>query len=341
MYDHLETKQLLATERHTTAYLAAGPADGPLVIFVHGWPECSRSWRYQLPFFAAMGFRAIAPDMRGYGQSSVYDQHEDYCLEVVVQDMLELIDALGRGTALWVGHDWGSPVVWSIASHHPERCHGVASLCVPYQTIELGVDSLVERVDRTIYPQQQYPAGQWDYMYYYAENFAASQNEMESNPRGVIKALFRRGDPGSAGKPTLTAKIRRKGGWFGGLRALDELPLDTVVIDEEDLAIYADNLVANGFFGPNSWYMNHQANASYTKQAENQGVLAMPALFLAARYDYVCECIDSSLPDLMREQCLELTEEVIDSGHWMAQECPTEVNSALIKWIVRSFPQLL
>ena len=61
------------TLRHTTHYLAAGPETGPLIIFIHGWPELSISWRHQLPFFAAMGFRAIAPDMRGYGDSSVYE----------------------------------------------------------------------------------------------------------------------------------------------------------------------------------------------------------------------------------------------------------------------------
>ena len=70
--------------------------------------------------------------MRGYGRSSVYRRHEDYALEHSVADMLELLDALGREKAVWVGHDWGSPVVWSLASHHPERCCGVANLCVPY-----------------------------------------------------------------------------------------------------------------------------------------------------------------------------------------------------------------
>jgi len=70
--------------------------------------------------------------MRGYGRSSVYARHEDYALEHAVADMLELLDQLGRGPAIWVGHDWGSPVVRSLASHHPERCLGVANLCVLY-----------------------------------------------------------------------------------------------------------------------------------------------------------------------------------------------------------------
>ena len=119
------TEHVLRTERHTTSYLAAGPEEGPLIVFVHGWPELSLSWRHQLPCFAGLGFRAIAPDLRGYGRSSVYARHEDYALEPIVADLLELLDGLGRQRAVWVGHDWGSPVVWSLASHHPPRCRGL------------------------------------------------------------------------------------------------------------------------------------------------------------------------------------------------------------------------
>src|SRR5207302_4978874 len=81
--------------RHTTFYLAAG-ARGVPIVFLHGWPELSRSWRRQLPVFGTLGFRAVAPDLRGYGRSSIYERHEDYRLELAVADMLELLDALGR-----------------------------------------------------------------------------------------------------------------------------------------------------------------------------------------------------------------------------------------------------
>src|SRR5689334_9229319 len=120
------------SDRHTTYFLEAGPEDGVPIIFVHGWPELSLSWRNQLPVFAGLGFRAIAPDMRGYGRSSTYKRHDDYALEHVVADMMELLDHLGADRAVWVGHDWGGPVVWSVAQQHPERVHGVASLCVAY-----------------------------------------------------------------------------------------------------------------------------------------------------------------------------------------------------------------
>jgi pimeloyl-ACP methyl ester carboxylesterase len=98
---------------HASFYLACGAEDAPLIVFVHGWPELSESWRHQLPCFAALGFRCVAPDMRGYGRSSVPARQEDYAMPPIVRDMLELLDGLGRERAVWVGHDWGSPVVWA------------------------------------------------------------------------------------------------------------------------------------------------------------------------------------------------------------------------------------
>ena len=90
------TEHMAKGDTHSSFYLACGAEDAPLIIFLHGWPELSISWRHQLPCFASLGFRAIAPDMRGYGRSSVYPKHEDYALANAVQDMLELLDSLGR-----------------------------------------------------------------------------------------------------------------------------------------------------------------------------------------------------------------------------------------------------
>jgi len=89
------TEHTVKTDRHTTGYLACGPQDRPLLVFSHGWPELSLSWRHQLPAMAALGFRCIAPDMRGYGRSSTYTRHEDFAQELIVQDMLGLLASLG------------------------------------------------------------------------------------------------------------------------------------------------------------------------------------------------------------------------------------------------------
>jgi pimeloyl-ACP methyl ester carboxylesterase len=341
MPDNSIREATFSNDRHTTFYLSAGPQDGPLVVFVHGWPELSLSWRHQLPFMASMGFHAVAPDMRGYGRSSVYESHEDYQLEFAVQDMLDLADHLGHEKVLWVGHDWGAPVVSSIASHHPERCYGVANLCVPYGTLERGLDFIITLVDRTIYPEDEFPAGQWEYMRFYEENFADATAPMDAGACNFVQAIFRKGTADAIGQPSGTAFVRKTGGWMGGARQAPEVPIDEDVITPEELAIYAEHLVRNGFFGPNSWYMNHERNAAYSQSAINNGQLEIPALFLAGRFDTTCEAVTSGLREPMLSLCSNLTEEVIDSGHWMAQEQPVAVNRAMARWLVHQLPNLI
>jgi pimeloyl-ACP methyl ester carboxylesterase len=169
-------------------------------------------------------------------------------------------------------------------------------------------------------------------MLYYQEHFADATAAMDANPYNVAKLLFRKGDPCGIGKPTLTAQIRAMGGWFGG-GAPPDVPRDDDVVSEEDLSAYAAALARNGFFGPNSYYMNHAANAAYARSAKNGGRLDLPVLFIAARYDYTCESVTSRLAAPMREYCRDLTETIADGGHWLAQERPREVNAALVKWL--------
>ena len=333
------TEHTAKTDTHTTFYLAAGPEDGPLVIFVHGWPELSISWRHQLPALAALGFRAIAPDMRGYGRSSVYDQHGDYAQEKIVADMIGLLDTIGRDKAVWVGHDWGSPVVWNIASHHPDRCHAVSNLCVPYYTLERGLDHALTLADRDLYPEDEFPAAQWDYMRYYEESFDEAIAPMDANVYKWVKLLFRKGNPDGEGQPATTATARRNHSMIG-MGEIPDLPRDADVVSEEDLSVYVSALERNGFFGPSSWYMNHPANAAYASTARNDGYLDMPVLFLNARYDYVCECTHSRLAEPMRTYCRNLTEVTLRTGHWMAQEKPVEVNAALVNWLATSVSEI-
>jgi pimeloyl-ACP methyl ester carboxylesterase len=331
------TEHTFQSARHTTGYLACGAEAAPLLIFVHGWPELSLSWRHQLPVFAALGFRCIAPDMRGYGRSSTYHRHDDFAQELIVADMLELLASLGHERAVWIGHDWGSPVVWNIAAHHPEKSIGVAGLCVPYLAAGFTLENMVPLVDRTLYPEAEYPVGQWDYQVFYEESFDKACKGFEANVRNVVKALFRKGDPNAVGKPGRLAAVRKDGGWFGG-GACPDVPRDSDVITEADLEAYTAALTRNGFFGPDSWYMNRKANGAYARTSKNGGKLSMPVLFLHGAYDTTCETIRSRLADPMRRDCSDLTEVVVRSGHWMAQEQPVAVNAALAKWLAAKFP---
>jgi len=331
------TEHALKTARHTTFYLACGASEAPLLIFVHGWPELSHSWRHQLPVFAALGFRAVAPDMRGYGRSTVHLQRSAYSLEEITADMIELLDGLGRSKAIWVGHDWGSMVVWAIASHHPERCEGVANLCVPYMP---NGSSVVSYIDRSIYPENLYPFGQWDYILFYQEHFDKAGADFEANVAATVKLLFRKGDPEGKGRPAFSASVRANGGWFGSASAAPDVPRDPDVLSESDLVIYTEALTRNGFTGPDSWYMNNEANAAYGRQSVNGGLLAMPVLFLHAEYDYTCQTLTGPLAGPMRAHCRNLTEATLRTGHWMAQENPVDVNKSLAAWISAELPVL-
>ncbi len=334
------TEHVTRSPRHTTSYIACGPQDGTPIIFVHGWPELAISWRHQLPAFAALGFRAIAPDMRGYGRSSNYPEHADYALEHSVTDMIELLDHLGTERAVWVGHDWGAPVVWSIASHHPDRCHGVANLCVPYISNGFAPVNFFPLIDREVYPPAEYPAGQWDYMLYYQESFAKACATMQADVTATVKALFRKGNPAGRKQPSRTSTTRRDGGWFGGAAKCPDFPRDADVLTEVDLAAYVAALTRTGFAGPDAWYMNHDRNVAFAAHARNAGRLSMPVLFLHGAYDYTCETMESRLAEPMRQDCSDLTEVVVRSGHWMAQEQPVAVNAALVKWLAGKFPEL-
>src|SRR5919107_5008791 len=107
--------------------------DGPLVVLLHGFPESWYSWRHQLGALADAGFHVVAPDQRGYGGTTRPEAIEKYTLLDLVGDVVGLIDALGAGKAIVVGHDWGAPVAWHTALLRPARGHGVVRLSVPFR----------------------------------------------------------------------------------------------------------------------------------------------------------------------------------------------------------------
>src|SRR5260221_8605759 len=106
---------------------------GPPVVLCHGFPESWYSWRHQLHALAEAGFHAIAPDMRGYGQTDRPEQIDRYTLLHHVGDVVGLLDALGGETAVIVGHDWGAPVAWYAALLRPDRFRGVIGFSLPFR----------------------------------------------------------------------------------------------------------------------------------------------------------------------------------------------------------------
>ncbi len=105
---------------------------GPAVLFVHGFPDTAYTWRAQMQAVASAGYRAIAPDMRGYGRSSAPADPALYTPLQTVGDLVGLLDALQIAQATLVGHDWGANVAWNAAMMRPDRFTAVFCLAVPY-----------------------------------------------------------------------------------------------------------------------------------------------------------------------------------------------------------------
>ena len=110
----------------------AEQGEGPVVLLCHGFPELWYSWRHQLEALAAAGFHAVAPDMRGYGQTDAPEAIDQYTLLHLVGDMVGLLDALNQETAVIAGHDWGAPVAWHASLLRPDRFRAAIGLSVPF-----------------------------------------------------------------------------------------------------------------------------------------------------------------------------------------------------------------
>lgn len=323
-----------------TFYWSAGPANGPLVILIHGWPANGETWTSQLLALASLGFHAVAPDTRGYGRSSVPSSTADYAVEHHVSDMLALLSHVGRTKALWIGHDWGAGLVWAFASVHPDKCVGVVGMAVPYLMLELGIEGCAALSNREIYPVDEYPYAQWEYQVFHKEKPKESAALLHQNTRSTVKIMFRGGSPAENGKPSVFGKLNRLGGWWGGLPEAPDVPLETTLWKgrEEAFERMVGEFERNGFEGPNAYYLNYEANKKFVSNTPNGGKLLYPVLFIAGRWDSVCDTISSRLAEPMRENCQDLTETIIDAGHWIGLEKPEETNAAIVRWIATKLP---
>src|SRR5215475_10185057 len=156
----------------------AEAGSGPLVLLCHGFPESWYSWRHQLAALAEGGFRAVAPDMRGYGRTDRPQAIDQYTLFHQVGDMVGLLDALGAAQAVIAGHDWGAPVAWHAALMRPDRFRGVIGLSVPFRP--RGPDR-----PSTVMPQTE------DAVFYqlYFQTPGVAEAELERDVRSTMRRL--------------------------------------------------------------------------------------------------------------------------------------------------------
>jgi pimeloyl-ACP methyl ester carboxylesterase len=132
------------TERRLQAngltFNLAEAGSGPPVLLLHGFPDCWRLWRHQLPALADAGHRVLAPDLRGFGGTDKPERAEDYKMRTLVGDAVGLLDALGVDRAAVVGHDWGAALAWMVAMFAPDRVSRLVAVSVGHPVSFSDVD---------------------------------------------------------------------------------------------------------------------------------------------------------------------------------------------------------
>jgi pimeloyl-ACP methyl ester carboxylesterase len=305
---------------------------GPLVVLCHGFPESWYSWRHQLTALAEAGYRAVAPDMRGYGESERPETIDQYTLLHLVGDMVGLVDALGEETAVIVGHDWGAPVAWHAALLRPDRFRAVAGLSVPFRArTPVRPTTVMPQDDRALFYQL------------YFQTPGVAEAELDRDPRLSIRRLMYgasgdvAADAGGAwlSRPVVGMVDRRT----GLLAALPEPAVLPAWLSEGDLDAYAAAFARDGdrggFRGGLNWYRNIDRNWELLAPFAGARV-TVPALYVAGERDLVVRfpgadkmlaALPTLVPDLRRHVTLP------GCGHWTQQERPAEVNAALIAFL--------
>jgi pimeloyl-ACP methyl ester carboxylesterase len=324
-----------STPRQTTHYIECGPVDGPLMIFLHGWPSICWMWRAPMDAFAAEGWHCVAPDLRGYGGSSAPAANAAYTLQEVVADMAELHDHLGGKPAIWVGHDWGSVVASGLAAHEPERSRGVVLTSLAYQPDANALPTLVPLVDRTIYPADEYPDGPWDYYRYYTTHFEAAVADLDADKAASLASIFRPGNPATVGQVAPHAVVTRNGGRFGAAHRAPPTQPDPALWPSADFDALVRAFEAQGFRPACAWYLNDDANIAYARKAPQGGRLSQPVLFVNGDWDQLCGINGNRQGDPMRAACPDLTVTSLPAGHWLPLERKAELIEAIRTWLQR------
>ncbi|WP_445656410.1 alpha/beta fold hydrolase [Achromobacter sp. NCFB-sbj8-Ac1-l] len=322
-----------STPRQQTHYLESGPTNGPLMIFLHGWPCTGLMWRAQLTAFAAEGWHCVAPDLRGYGDSFAPEASDDYTVEAVVADLVELHDHLGGKPAIWVGHDWGSAVAAGLSAHQSKRSRGVVLTSLAYQPDGFALPTLVPLIDRTIYPADSYPDGQWDYFRYYTTHFRAAVADLDADHGASLASIFRSGNPDGVGKVSPNALVTRNGGRFGAAHRAPPTQADPAIWPPADFDVLVQQFRRRGFRAACAWYLNDAANIAYALGAPERGRLLQPVLFINGEFDPICSITGNRQGDPMRAACADLTATSLPAGHWLPQECKAEHIDAIRGWL--------
>jgi pimeloyl-ACP methyl ester carboxylesterase len=294
---------------------------GPLVVLCHGFPESCYSWRHQLPALAAAGFRAVAPDMRGYGGTDRPEAIDQYTLFHLVGDMVGLLDALGAEQAVIAGHDWGAPVAWLAALLRPDRFRGVIGLSVPFRPRgEVRPTSVMPQTDDAVFYQL------------YFQTPGVAEAELERDVAHAMRAILCSISGEAPPAPGPVGMVPRQGGLLAGMKNPAALPS---WLSEADLHFYVKEFSRTGFRGGLNWYRNIDRNWELLAPFAGAKIM-VPALYVAGDRDPVVSFpgTDQLIPNLANfVPQLRGTVMLPGCGHWTQQERAGEVNEAMIGFL--------
>jgi pimeloyl-ACP methyl ester carboxylesterase len=290
---------------------------GPLVVLLHGFPQCWYLWRHQIDPLIAAGFQVAVPDQRGYGGSDKPTAIEAYNIVELTNDVVGLATALGHQRFIVVGHDWGAVVAWHTALLHPKPVRAVVGLSAPYLRGQAGITR-----------QENFGDNFWYIVYFQKPGVAEA--ELEADIRKSLRmtyfALSGDAPEGLWLKPKpVSAKF---------LDGLVDPPALPPWLTAEDLDYYAAQFEKSGFRGPLNWYRNLDRNIEITPQLEHAKI-EQPAFFIAGERDPVLSygaggllaAMDSYVPKLQGKVVIE------GAGHWVQVERPAETNVALLGFL--------
>ncbi|MGI5502648.1 alpha/beta fold hydrolase [Lentzea sp. CA-135723] len=274
---------------------------GKPVVLCHGWPEHASTWRHQIPALVAAGHHVIAPNQRGYGNSSRPAEVTAYDIEHLTGDLVALLDHYGYDDATFIGHDWGAYVVWSLAVLHPARVDKVINLSLPYP-------------DREAMPSIDFMESVLGSDYYFVH--------FNRQP-GVADALF----------DANTARFLRNlySEPAAGTPLIDLATAQTVpgkpVLSDDDLAVLTAAFTSSGFTGGINWYRNFDRNLRLLADADP--IVHQPTLMIYGARDTIPP--SPNLTDFVpNADVLSL-----DCGHWIQQERPEETTRAILDWLAQ------
>jgi pimeloyl-ACP methyl ester carboxylesterase len=290
------------------------------VVMCHGFPELWYSWRHQIRALAAAGFRAIAPDQRGYGETDCPQEIGAYTQRQLVADIVGMLDALAIDKCVIVGHDWGGFVAWNAAMMAPDRIERVIGVNTPFFP-----RPPIKPTDA----MRAMAAGGFHYILYFQEPGVA-EAELERDVRRSLRGFFQ--DPANIDLELLIRKAPP--GVFGpaGGGILDRLPdrPHGKFLTDDDFEVFVKAFQRTGFRGGLNWYRNLDRNWEESANLEQR--VNQPALMITAELDVVlrpemADGMSTFVPNLRK------TVLVKGSGHWTQQEKPAEVNRAVLEFL--------